>query len=165
MLRTIPTSPHQINSVRQVCAHLQMNKERLRKTTVTRPGVQRVGTAPTTARPGLLTPTLSCEPLRAGEDTEVLEPCAPTPRLGACLVLVEERLVPPAPAMLPAPYAGAGVSALPWAPGQWGKWAGGHPLGITWRWDSAGAGGEGQLASAAWSPPGWLGSPRLWGSG
>lgn len=45
-----------------------------------------------------------------------------------------------------------------------GKRAGGHPLGTTWRWDSAGAGDEGQLASAAWSRPGWQGSPRLWES-
>lgn len=49
-------------------------------------------------------------------------------------------------------------------PGQWGERAGGHLLGITWRWDSVGAGDEGQLASAAWSRPGWQGSPRLWGS-
>lgn len=80
------------------------------------------------------------------------------------VMVVVERVVLPAPG----PFSGSGRwEGLPYLglQGSGGKWAVGHPLGTTWRWGCAGAGGMGQPASAAWSRPGWLGSPRLWGSG
>lgn len=118
--------------------------------------VQGVVTVSTTVRQRCRHP-LSQEPRILGEDTEVRAARFPGPTAGCrgCLMAVGEQ--PFAPGAGYVPYLG------PW--GRGGKRAGGHPLGITWRWDSVGAGGEGQLASAAWSRPDWLGSPRWWGSG
>lgn len=79
------------------------------------------------------------------------------------LMVVKSHLLPPVPVALP--DFTLGLECLAYLrPRTVGKWAGRHLLGITWRWDSAGAGDEGQLASAAWSRPGWQGSPRLWES-
>lgn len=111
--------------------------------------------ASTPGRPGLSLPALLHKPRATGEDSEVLEPC-PRPRGWGSDC--------PGHAPYPGPWSWAVCPTLgPGAVG--GKRAGEHPPGITERWHSAGAGGEGQLASAAWSRPGWLGSPRLWGSG
>lgn len=48
---------------------------------------------------------LACEPHRAGEDAEVLQPCSPTPCLGAVTARWGWRscLLPPAPGNAPCP--------------------------------------------------------------
>lgn len=171
MPKIMLTFPHRINPVRQVCAHFYLNKERFRKgkvKVIRLPQVIYIQSGNSVH--GCV--TRAADPHSQVSPTGLVRPLgfwgpAPPP-LGWALWLPggggAASCCLPQPCSLPRtlergclPYLGPR--------GSGGKWAGRHPLGFTWRWDSAGAGGEGQLASAAWSPPGWLGSPRLWGSG